>query len=250
MKPTNKQDVKVALVTGGARRIGAGIVKQLHQAGFKVVIHCNHSLKEAHELAVDLNKHRIDSAFVLQRELCDGAAASEMIQTIEDWAGRLDVLVNNASIFTRDDVIYADFSTWDILFNTNVKVPYLLSQAARNLLSAQGGVIINITDIHAFKPLKGYSAYCQSKAALDMQTKAFACEFAPHIRVNAIAPGAIIWPENDNQLSTLEQEKIINQTALKCHGDPKFIAQTLLAMVENPFITGQTIKVDGGRSLF
>lgn len=247
MNPVNTQEAKVALVTGGARRIGAAIVKKLHASGYKVVIHCRHALAEAHALAVSLNEQRSDSAFVLQRELTAPCAAQEIMTTITDWAGRLDLLVNNASVFVRTDCADLDAKAWDILFDTNVKVPFLLSLAARPLLKKQAGVIINISDTHAEKPLAGYSLYCQSKAALEMQTKSLAHELAPEIRVNAIAPGAIAWPEQENSLSTEIQQKIINKTALKKHGNPEYIAQAVLALAENLFITGQILKVDGGR---
>lgn len=248
MNPINKQDAKVALVTGGARRIGAAIVKKLHGAGYKVIIHCHHALNEAHALALALNEQRLDSAFVLQRELTKPEAAQEIMSTITDWAGRLDLLVNNASVFIRTDTTDLLAKDWDILFNTNAKAPFLLSLAARPLLARTQGVIINLTDIHAQKPLSNYAIYCQSKAALEMQTKVLAREFAPEIRVNAIAPGAIAWPEETNSLTREEQQKIIAKTPLKQHGNPDFIAQALLALVENPFITGQILNVDGGRS--
>lgn len=249
MNQANKQEAKVALVTGGARRIGAAIVNKLHDAGFKVVIHCHHSLDDAHALAVSLNHKRVDSALVLKRELTELEAPEEMMNSVFDWAGRLDLLVNNASIFTRSDCDSVVHEDWDALFNINVKIPFLLSVAARPLLKLHQGVIINITDIHAQRPLKGYAVYCQTKAALEMQTKALAREFAPEIRVNAVAPGAIAWPEDANSLSVDEQHKIIQKTPLKCHGSPEFIAQAVLAMAENSFITGQILNVDGGRGL-
>lgn len=249
MNQANKQEAKVALVTGGARRIGAAVVKKLHEAGFRVVIHCRHSLNEAHVLAVSLNNQRVDSAYVLQRELTDSIAAEEMITTAVEWAGRLDLLVNNASIFTRTDCLSLVSEEWDTLFNINVKAPFLLSLAARSALANRLGAIINLTDTHAERPLKGYSVYCQTKAALEMQTKSLAREFAPEIRVNAIAPGAIAWPEDANSLSAKEQQNIIAKTPLKRHGSPEFIAQAVLTLAENPFITGQILKVDGGRGL-
>jgi len=249
LNQANKQEAPVALVTGGARRIGAALVKKLHAAGFKVVIHCHHALEEAHALAVTLNEQRPDSAFVVQRELTVSCAAEELMTDITNWTGRLDLLVNNASVFIRSDNAAFAASDWDKLFNTNVKVPFLLSLAARPLLAKQQGAIINLTDIHADKPLKGYSVYCQSKAALQMQTKTLAREFAPEIRVNAVAPGAIAWPENANSLTAAAQQKIINDTPLKQHGMPEYIAQAVLALAENPFITGQILIVDGGRSL-
>lgn len=248
MKQTNKQEAKVALVTGSARRIGAAIVKKLHSSGYKVVIHCRNALSEAHELAVDLNNQRIDSAFVVQRELTEKDSAAGMITSVIEWAGRLDLLVNNASVFIRTDCEIKE-DEWQLLFDTNVKAPFLLSLAAQPWLKLSSGAIINITDIHAEIPLKGYSLYCQSKSAFEMQTKSLAREFSPDIRVNAIAPGAIAWPEDANTLNEEAQQKIIDKTPLKRHGDPAFIAQAVLALAENPFITGQILKVDGGRSL-
>lgn len=249
MIQANKQEARVALVTGGARRIGGELVKKLHEAGFRVVIHCRYSLNEATILAQSLNKQRVDSAFVVQNDLNQLGSAMDIIQKIHGWAGRLDVLVNNASLFIRSELSELDNKEWDSLFNIHVKAPYLLSLAARSLLAQHHGVIINITDIHAEKPLKHYSVYCQSKAALEMQTKSLAREFAPEIRVNAVAPGAILWPESGNTLSHEEQQRIIAKTPLKCHGRPEFIAQAALSLIENPFITGQILKVDGGRSL-
>lgn len=249
MNQANKQEAKVALVTGGARRIGAAIVRQVHQAGYKVLIHCRTSLSEAHALATDLNQQRMNSAFVLQRDLTQPDAALEIMEAVMDWAGRLDLLVNNASVFMRSSGSVFDAHVWQLLFDTNVKAPFSLSLAAQPLLAKHEGAIINITDIHAQKPLKAYAAYCQSKAAFEMQTKALAREFAPAVRVNAVAPGAIAWPEDANALSPQEQQKIIAGTLLKRHGEPEYIAQAVLALAEHPFITGQSLAVDGGRSL-
>lgn len=249
MNPTNKQAEKVALITGGARRIGAAIVRALHAAGYQVVIHCRHAVAEAKALARELNTQRPDSALVLQQELSEPGAVEALISAINNWAGRLDLLVNNASVFIRTDLEETKFAEWEQLFDIHVKIPFLLSLAARPLLTRHSGVIINITDIHAAKPLSGYSLYCQSKAALEMQTKSLAREFAPEIRVNAVAPGSIAWPENENSLSPALQQKIIAQTPLKRHGHPEFIAQAILALAENSFITGQIISVDGGRNL-
>jgi pteridine reductase len=245
----NKQEAKVALVTGGARRIGASIVKTLHQAGYKVLVHCHSSLAEAHSLAAQLNQQKPDSALVITGELTKVECAASLIEQANQWAGRLDLLVNNASVFLRSDPAEPNEQQWDQLFNVNVKAPYLLSLAAHSLLGRMQGSIINITDVHAERPIKGYAVYCQTKAALEMQTKALAREFAPHIRVNAIAPGAIAWPESDNTLSVEQQEHIISKTALKRHGAPLYIAQAVLALAENLFITGQILKVDGGRSI-
>jgi len=242
----NKQVTRVALVTGAARRIGASIATHLHQAGFNVVIHCHQSQSEAEQLAAKMNSTRKNSALVLVADLMIMSKAVELIANTMGWANRLDLLVNNASVFTKASL---DETEWDRLFTTNVKAPFWLSHSAYPHLAAHQGSIINITDIHAKKTLKDYSSYCQSKAALAMQTTTLAREFAPKVRVNAVAPGATIWPELANQLSEAIQQKIIARTPLKQHGDPLFIAQAVLALVENPFITGQTLSVDGGQEV-
>lgn len=249
MNQVNTQDTKVALVTGSARRIGAAIIKYLHGAGFRVVIHCHASQQEAQALCQQLNQARAQSAIVVQQELSEARAAETLLSAVKQWAGRLDVLVNNASLFIRSNEQLFNAGDWQRQFAVNVQAPYILSLAARPLLRQVQGCIINISDIHAERPIKGYAVYCQSKAALEMQTKALAREFAPEIRVNAVAPGAIAWPESANTLSNAEQQQIINKTALKRHGDPSHIAQAVLALVENSFITGQILKVDGGRSI-
>lgn len=231
------------MITGSARRIGAKIAEHLHQAGFRVAIHCNQSQSEAELTRSRMNQQRANSATVVNADLSLMSSISVLIAEVVNWGGRLDALVNNASIFTRNP------SDWDRVFNLNVKVPFFLSQEAYPYLREAGGAIINITDIHAERPLRDYAVYCQSKAALMMQTKALAQEFAPHVRVNAVAPGAIMWPEDDNQLDALLQQRIIEKTPLLRHGDPLFIAQAVLALIQNAFITGQTLNVDGGRSI-
>lgn len=246
MNHDNKQVNRVALVTGAARRIGASIATQLHQAGFRIAIHCHQSQQEAQELAAKMNSDRKDSALVLSADLMIMSEAVELVTKTIGWSGRLDLLVNNASVFTKATL---DETEWERLFTTNVKAPFWLSHAAFPHLAAYQGSIINITDINAKKTLKDYASYCQSKAALAMQTKCLAREFAPNVRVNAVAPGATIWPELANQLSDEIQQKIIARTPLKRHGHPTFIAQAVLALVENPFITGQTVCVDGGQAV-
>ena len=250
MNQSNTQESRVALVTGAARRVGAAIARHLHQAGFRVAIHCHRSEAEAHLLANELNRNRRDSAHVFLADLMQKDKAYALIDQTIQWAKRLDLLVNNAAVFQRTSFDNpSDDTAWDTLFTTNVKAPFWLSAAANPHLAAQQGAIINITDIHADNPLRGYAVYCQSKAALTMQTKTLAREFAPNVRVNAVAPGAITWPEQDNALSHAEQQRIIEHTPLKQHGSPVFIAEAVLALAQNRFITGQTLRVDGGRSL-
>lgn len=243
----NIQTSPVALITGAARRIGATIATYLHQAGFRIVIHCHRSKKEALALANQLNTIRAESAWVLNADLSDKSQVIKLINDTISVANQLDLLVNNASIFTKSTTNPLDEANWDNLFITNVKAPFWLSHSAFPHLVKQKGAIINITDIHADAPLKDYAVYCQSKAALAMQTKALAQEFAPNVRVNAVAPGAILWPEEENALSEKQQQKIVSKTLLKQHGDALYIAMAVLALAENPFITGQTLRVDGGR---
>lgn len=246
MNQQNKQAAKVALVTGSARRVGAVIVKTLHAAGYRVVIHCHHSLQEAESLASELNNIRENSAMVFQKDLLESDAAASMVGAVQQWTNRLDLLVNNASIFARTDTLVKG---WGPQFTVNVQLPFALSLAAHSLLAKEQGVIVNITDIHAEKPLKGYAIYCQTKAALEMQTKALAKELAPEVRVNAVAPGPCMWPEHANRLSEKEQEQIIAKTLLKRCGNPESVAQMVLALAQNTYVTGQIVQVDGGRSL-
>jgi pteridine reductase len=240
---------KVALVTGGARRIGAAIVVQLHQEGYFVVVHCHQSQKEGRELVSRLNQQRLNSAHLVHADLYQLESLHLIIKAVITWRGQLDVLVNNASIFSRTDLTTINLALCDRLFRINVQAPLVLSTAAFSQLRINKGVIINLTDIHADRPLTGYGIYCQTKAALAMQTKVLACEFAPDVRVNAIAPGAIAWPEAANTLDDSQRAKIIAKTPLKCHGSPKFIAQAVCALANNSFITGQILAVDGGRSI-
>ncbi|WP_131781903.1 pteridine reductase [Legionella gresilensis] len=245
----NKQVNEVALVTGAARRIGAAIAQQLHQVGFNVAIHCQHSLNEAQLLANFLNKIRPESAHVFQADLNQPHECKDLIKQVLQWGSKLNMLVNNASVFKKTNVNEVNLDDWQTLFTVNVQAPFLLSLVAFPHLSLQQGAIINITDIHADKPLRDYAVYCQTKAALAMQTKVLAKEFAPHVRVNAVAPGAIVWPEKENALNLKVQEHIISNTLLKRHGDPRFIAQAVVSLINNPFITGQILNVDGGRSI-
>lgn len=234
---------KTVLITGGARRIGATIATFLHEKGFRVIIHCNQSLDEALILKDKLNFKRKNSAFIISMNLDAESSAKELITESLNLVDRIDVLVNNASVFSAND---ADI---DAMLLLNVKVPYWLSTWAFSYLKETGGCIVNITDTHASSPLRGYSLYCQTKAALLMQTKSLAMEFGPNVRVNAVAPGITIWPEGKNKLDENQQEKIISKTILNRHGDPIFIAKAVYFMIENNFITGQEIKVDGGRNL-
>ena len=240
--------VPVALITGAAHRIGAAIAQYLHAAGFRVIIHYLQSERKAFTLTQKLNDLEKDSALALYGDLRIPSTSEQLITQTLAWGNQLNLLVNNASVFISD-ALGQTINDWEDSFNTNVRAPFLLSHAAFPHLSVVKGCVINISDIHATKPLKGYGIYCQTKAAVNMQTKVLAREFAPNVRVNAIAPGAIAWPENANALSAEIKNKILNQTPMKQHGHPDYIAKAILGLIENPFVTGQILCVDGGRSL-
>ena len=239
---------KVALVTGGAQRVGACLCKTLHAAEYNVLIHYRHSANEASQLAASLNAIRPNSAHGLPADLLDHKQIKRLIDAAKQTWGRLDLLINNASSFYPTDIGTSSEDDWQDLIGSNMKAPFFLSQAVMPLLKEQQGNIINITDIHAQKPLKGHTIYCSAKAGLVVLTKSLAKELAPDIRVNAIAPGAILWPENN--MSDEVKQKIINDIALKRIGDPNDIAKTALFLAKDAnYITGQVIAVDGGRSL-
>jgi pteridine reductase len=236
------------LVTGGARRVGAAIARTLHAAGADVILHYRTSAAEAEFLARELNDARARSAQTLQADLLDVGELAPCIDAAVGAFGRLDVLVNNASTFYPTPMGAITPQDWDDLMGTNVRAPLFLSQAAAPALRKSGGLIINLLDIHGFRPLKRFAVYCTAKAALAMLTRALARELAPEVRVNGIAPGPILWPEDapDPQLKA----KIISQTLLQRQGSPDDVARTALFLAaEAPYITGQILAVDGGRSV-
>ena len=245
------QIAKVALITGAARRVGAEIAMLLHQSGMNVILHYHTSQKEAKDLCAVLNKKRHHSAIICCANLLETAGLQEIINhSVTEW-GRLDVLVNNASSFYKTTMGKVTEQEWDDLLASNLKAPFFLSQNAALHLSKQQGCIINIADIHAERPMRDYSVYCISKAGLLMLTKALAKELGPHVRVNAISPGVVAWPEGENTVSEIGKQKIIERTVLQRHGDAKEIAKAVLFFVDAAdFITGQVLAVDGGRSLF
>lgn len=243
----NSHHKPVAIITGAARRIGACIAETLHSAGFCVIIHYRHSATEAQTLAKKLNTITPDTAHYLQGDLDDPNCYNHLIKNSHQRWGRLDVLVNNASTFTPTPIGKIDFSVWDKLFNSNLKAPFFLAQAAIPFLSKQKGCIVNITDIHSQYPLKNYPVYSCAKAGLAMMTQSMAMECGPDVRVNAVAPGCVLWPENENSYSDETKEAIVNSTFLKKCVAPKDIAETVLFLIRQQSITGQTVRVDGGR---
>ena len=241
-------ETKVCLVTGGARRIGGEISRALHRAGARVAIHYRSSRDKAHGLAVELNEVRLDSALPLQGDLHGPDVPASIIRAVVDHFGQLDVLVNNASGFYPTPLGSITPEQWDDLVGSNMKAPLLLSQAAATALRITSGNIINVVDIHARRPLRDYLVYSAAKAGLAMITRGLARELAPDVRVNGVAPGAILWPESG--LDELTREKIIEQTALKRAGSPEDIVNCILYLLTDAdYVTGQIIAVDGGRSI-
>lgn len=237
----------VALITGSARRIGACIAEIFHRAGYQIVVHYRHSAQDAQTLTYKLNQIRTQSAIALSADLNNADHYAKLILDAYHTWQRLDVLINNASSFAPTPVETTTQQDWENLFNSNLRAPFFLSQHAARFLSENKGNIINIVDIHAHSPMKNYPIYSCAKAGLAMLTKALALELAPHIRVNAVAPGCVIWPEGVNALSETAKADILSQTLLKRQVNPQDIANTALFLAKQVAITGQIISVDGGR---
>jgi pteridine reductase len=239
---------QVLLITGGARRVGAEIVRTLHAAGVRVLIHHRASADAAAALAAELNAVRPASAAVHRADLLEPDAPDALVAATLREFGRLDLLINNASSFYPTAVGEITPGDWDELMGSNLKAPLFLSQAAAPSLRRQGGLIINIVDIHALRPLKRHPVYSVAKAGLAMLTRSLARELGPEIRVNGIAPGPVLWPEA--AMDEALKREIVAKTALKRHGSPRDIARTALFLAQDaPYITGQIIAVDGGRSI-
>jgi pteridine reductase len=239
---------KTALITGGVRRIGAVIARSLHEAGMNLALHYRSSAIEAEALADELNQRRPDSVLLLQGDLLDTPGLPTLVERAVARWNRLDLLVNNASSFYPTPIGKTTAAQWDEILGSNLKAPFFLSQAAAPHLQAAHGNIINLVDIHAERPMGKHTLYCAAKAGLVMLTKSLARELGPAVRVNGIAPGAILWPEGG--VSETLQSHILSRIALRRLGEPEDIARTLLFLVrDGHYITGQIIAVDGGRSL-
>ena len=239
---------KTVLITGGARRVGAAIGRVLHGAGANLVVHYRKSANEVAQLADELNSLRPKSVVTFQADLLDLGKLPALVEFAVRSFGSLDVLVNNASTFYPTKIGEITPAAWDDLMGTNLKVPLFLSQAAATALKKSGGLILNIVDIHALRPLRNYTVYCAAKAGLHMVTRSLAKELGPEVRVNGISPGPVLWPEHDGDSAT--RAKIIQRTILQKMGTPEDIARTALFFASQaPFITGQILAVDGGRSV-
>ena len=241
-------DGKRALITGAGRRIGAAITARLHEAGVSVAIHYRSSDVDAKELCNLLNDARPESAKIFAADLSDTAGLTGLMEAVAEWGGGLDILINNASAFYPTPIGSITESHWDDLIGSNLKAPLFLSQAAWPHLKSSQGVIINLLDIHSKRPLKNHPVYVSSKAGLSMLTLSLAKDMAPEVRVNGIAPGAILWPEEGMTESI--RANILNQVPLGKPGDPRDIADCVIYLVRDAtYVTGQIIAVDGGRSL-
>ena len=240
---------KVVLVTGGARRVGAAIARRVHACGANLMIHHRASVADARKLQAELNAIRPNSVSLLQGDLLDTGKLPHLVAHTVQTFGRLDGLVNNASSFAPTPVGEITEEAWYNLVGTNVKAPLFLAQAATPHLRRTQGAIVNITDIHAELPLKNYVVYTMAKAALDGLTRSLARELAPEVRVNAVAPGPILWPDG-NAFDELARQRIISHTPLKRVGSPDDIASAVcFLLTDAPYITGHTINVDGGRRI-
>lgn len=239
---------QTALVTGGARRLGAAMVRALHGAGANVAIHCRQSRAEADALADELDRHRPGSARVLAGDLLAPAECTRIVTEAAGQWNRLDIVVNNASSFYPTPLGQIDAQTFDDLLGSNLRAPLFIAQAAAPALRERCGCIVNMADIHALRPRDGFPVYCAAKAGLVMLTRSLARELAPEIRVNAIAPGSILWPEAE--ADTAARAAIIAATPLGHRGEPDDIAAALLYLVRDAaFVTGAVLPVDGGRGL-
>ena len=246
----SKNKVKTVLVTGGARRIGAATVRMLHAAGCNVAIHCNKSTTEAVMLCIELNLSRKGSAYATCANLLNVDELKPLIKEVVKEFGHLDALVNNASSFFPTALEKLSEKDWVDLIGTNLKAPLFLAQAAVPYLRKSNGCVVNIVDIHAELPMPGHLMYNVAKAGLAGLTRALATELAPHVHVNGVAPGPIIWPNSVEWEDVDQRRKIIERTLLKRMGSPDDIAKAVKFLIlDAPFITGQIIVVDGGRSI-
>ncbi|HWV16747.1 MAG TPA: pteridine reductase [Cellvibrio sp.] len=239
----------VALITGGAKRIGAAVAELLHRQDFNIVLHYRHSQAEANMLGERLNRARANSCVLVQANLSNMAELQSLAQsTIQSW-GRLDALINNASSFYPTPLANATEAQWDDIMASNLKAPFFLAQQLAPALKKQRGCIINMADIYADRPLPQHSIYSIAKAANVMLTQSLAQELAPEVRSNGIAPGAILWPEQE-PLSDAAKKALLDKIPLQHCGSPQDIANTILFLLRDaPYINGQIITVDGGRNL-
>ena len=237
--------MKTALITGGAARIGAQIVKTLHHNQFNIIIHCNQSKDKAQLLCDELNLIRANSVEIVSGNLNNIDELDSLVSSIKS----IDLLVNNASVFYPKSVEDSEIKDWDDVININLKAPFFLSKGLSKTLSKNDGSIINIIDIHSERPLKKHAIYNISKAGLKMLTQTLAKELAPRIRVNGVSPGSILWPQDSAEISEDDKNLMLERIALHRQGSPQDIADTVLFLTNSNYISGQLINIDGGRTL-
>jgi len=241
---------KVVLITGGAKRVGAAICRMLHAEGAQLMIHYRSSAFEARALQTELNLNRANSVEIIQADLLNIAALPQLISNTVNHFGQLDVLINNASSYYSTELGKINEENWQDLVGSNLKAPLFLSQAAASALRQTNGCIVNITDMHIERPKKGYIVYSVSKAGLVTLTKSLAHELSPDVRVNAVAPGPVLWPEDNPQFDEVYRQRVISQTLLKRIGEGNDVAKAVKFLIADaPFVTGHVLAVDGGRSL-
>ena len=237
--------MKTALITGGAARIGAQIVKTLHHNQFNIIIHCNQSKDKAQLLCDELNSIRANSVEIVSGNLNNIDELDSLVSSIKS----INLLVNNASVFYPKSVEDSEMKDWDDVININLKAPFFLSKGLSKTLSKNDGSIINIIDIHSERPLKKHAIYNISKAGLKMLTQTLAKELAPKIRVNGVSPGSILWPQDSAEITEDDKNLMLERIALHRQGSPQDIADTVLFLANSNYITGQIINIDGGRTL-
>ena len=246
--PETENSHPVVLITGAAKRVGATIARTLHAAGYDLALHYRHSQAEMTALCADLERVRPGGTLAVRADLADIAQLPYIVETCTSRFGRLDALVNNASSFFPTPIGTVTAAQWDDLFTSNARAPFFLAQAAAPALRAAHGAIVNLVDIYAQRPLPGHPVYCMAKAALAMMTLALAKELAPQVRVNGVAPGAVLWPESGKAYT--DQAELIARTPLQRAGSPDDVAGAVLFLLRDAkFTTGQILNVDGGRSL-
>lgn len=246
MNPRHERPV--ALITGAGKRVGAVIARTLHAAGYDLALHYRHSGAEAERLAASLEQQRSNSTMTVQAELADLDVLPVMVQRVVDRFGRLDALVNNASAFYPTPVGTATPGQWNELFASNAQAPFFIAQAATPALREARGAIVNMVDIYAERPLAHHPVYCMAKAALEAMTRSLALDLGPEVRVNGVAPGAVMWPSDGKPYD--DQQAMLARTPLRRAGSPEDVAGAVLWLLRDaPFVTGQIIRVDGGRTL-
>lgn len=245
--PAPSSVAPVALITGAARRVGATIARRLHADGFDLALHYRDSTDAMMALEQELEAARPSSVLAIRAELADPGASDSLVSATLARFGRVDALINNASSFYPTPIGEASQEDWDLLFASNARAPFFLSQAAAPHLRATRGCIVNMVDVYAERPLAQHTVYCMAKASLLMMTLSLAKELGPDVRVNAIAPGAVLWPEGGKP--SADQQALLDKTTLKRPGTPEDVAEAVAFLLRARYTSGQVLRVDGGRAV-